>query len=134
MPRTPCAGFVAIVNVIGSAGTSGSEPVSVIVVRVFNTTVTVCALAVGVPAATFSVTVAVALVLGPLLTLNVKVSVPWKFAVGVYVTAPVEVLRPVRDPCTGELATEYVKGRGGLSGSTPESVILADVLCATAAV
>ena len=49
-------------------------------------------------------------------------------------TAPVVVLRVLRDPCDGEPVTANVNGSGGLFGSAPERVILADVLCATAIV
>ena len=81
--RVPCIGDVTIANVKGSAGLSGSVPVSVIALAVLWVTATVWAVAVGVEGATTSVTVARELTLGPLLTVNVKLSVPLKPVVGV---------------------------------------------------
>ena len=52
-------------------------PVSVIVCGRFRLTFTLCALAVGVPAATVMLTVAGPLVFWPLLTVKVKLSAPW---------------------------------------------------------
>ena len=76
--RTPCVGLTVTANVNGlRAGTFGSEPVRVIAVAVLCATATVCALAVGAAAATFSVTVAGLLVLpAVLVTVNWKLSAP----------------------------------------------------------
>ena len=62
---------------------SSSDPVRVTATAVPCAVETVWALAVGVPTATLSVTVAGALVLVPLLVVKVKVSAPWKPAAGV---------------------------------------------------
>ena len=70
-------------NVNFRTGMSGSVPPSVIFFAALCATATVCALAVGVPAAMLRVTVAGLLVLTPLLTVNVKLSLPWYAAVGV---------------------------------------------------
>jgi hypothetical protein len=82
--KVPCAGFEGAVKVSGSGGTIGSLPVSVSTVAVLNATLADCEIAVGVPAATVSETVAGLLVwLAELVTVNVKLSGPLKPLAGV---------------------------------------------------
>ena len=127
----PCGGSDLRANVNGSAGLSGSVPVSVMVTFVFLVTFTVCALAVGTPGATPSETVAGALTLVPLLTVNVKLSLPWNLLSGVNVTAPVDVFSVPSVPGAVEVVIANLSSRGGSSLSLPVSVITFGVLCAT---
>jgi hypothetical protein len=127
VPKDPCAGEVLIANFKGSAGLSGSVPVSVILFIVPWVAETFCGLAVGVPATTLSVTLAGALLLVPLLTVNVKLSVPLKPSFGVYVTAPVDAFNSLSLPFEGDVAMAKVKGKVGTSGSPPVRVIAVEV-------
>ena len=74
--RVPYVGCAATANVRGNTGMSGSVPVSIINIGVLWATLVVLAFEVGTPGETLSVTAAAALVVLPLLAVNVKLSVP----------------------------------------------------------
>src|SRR3989337_2157917 len=99
---------------------STSDPVSVMSLATFLTTLTDWLLATGgsFTGVTVMLTVAGADVSDPSVVVKVKLSLPLKLGTGVYVRAGTD---PVSVPCAGPLTTANVKASP--SGSEPVSVI-----------